>query len=820
MDAMPKDSLVRTVYEAAVEFDGRRFWEEFSNFDCFAARVPGEDAPVLGVVMGQAGEQFGLSLYRGPQAPVHLAIMQSDEGPGDDYFEVMDMVGFTMDIFAELPPEAQAVLREADLHPRFNEPAPHFIVKRPGHQPRRPDESELRLLLFALRGALQADQRGQFHPGSLDTREGVPTLLLGGDPRQPELSVTRERFETRPEARVLEFPSERPNLDNLPRLDSTWLVGLPPTPTQVEGDDRSFQLLLVVDDDFETALQTRLVSAAEAGEASGALFDTMKGDNSFGLEGLPGTIIFSSRKLFNETAAILEGTGVKCRYKPSIPKLRRVMSELEDFMERGAPPEFEDTPVSGASGVPAPGDLAGWKEADRRLARRFAECFRSEDRLMSSRAVKRYFGDDDLEYYFGAHEDQAVVMAYTAWGVLDYRPTKRSETLAEKMLSRGLPEAEARLLQARMEAHPTLYRVDDHDPRAGTIDMQDVLLGGSVTIHDQLMSENIDNGVLFAARACPAGRFHFVVPAGPPLGPYMGIEAVQFLQDCGVEFTRESLRLNARAFGWLWDWMDERQANWRPPIVRNTDGDDMVLHTGSFGVYDEPNVRRALLGREDIEHDPDADEFVWSRDDERSERMLGGPVTLGRIELVGDELIPSVNSAERFAKGREWLEAIDGVTFRGVDVRDFLNEEPEDRPPDETIAEPEPVEMTPELQEALQDMLYKQYMGWLDTPLPVLGGQTPREACGTDSGGQSVAMLIRTMADPMGPVPVRVPREAMLRELGLETGEPRSRRADADEAPQATSPPDFSPRARVGRNQPCPCGSGKKYKKCCGKTAG
>jgi uncharacterized protein YecA (UPF0149 family) len=24
---------------------------------------------------------------------------------------------------------------------------------------------------------------------------------------------------------------------------------------------------------------------------------------------------------------------------------------------------------------------------------------------------------------------------------------------------------------------------------------------------------------------------------------------------------------------------------------------------------------------------------------------------------------------------------------------------------------------------------------------------------------------------------------------------------------------------RVGRNDPCPCGSGKKYKKCCGRDA-
>jgi hypothetical protein len=30
----------------------------------------------------------------------------------------------------------------------------------------------------------------------------------------------------------------------------------------------------------------------------------------------------------------------------------------------------------------------------------------------------------------------------------------------------------------------------------------------------------------------------------------------------------------------------------------------------------------------------------------------------------------------------------------------------------------------------------------------------------------------------------------------------------------------LSSAGRVGRNEPCPCGSGKKYKKCCGKAAG
>jgi preprotein translocase subunit SecA len=30
--------------------------------------------------------------------------------------------------------------------------------------------------------------------------------------------------------------------------------------------------------------------------------------------------------------------------------------------------------------------------------------------------------------------------------------------------------------------------------------------------------------------------------------------------------------------------------------------------------------------------------------------------------------------------------------------------------------------------------------------------------------------------------------------------------------------PKFDTTKKIGRNDPCPCGSGKKYKKCCGAT--
>ncbi|MGH7149692.1 MAG: SEC-C metal-binding domain-containing protein, partial [Planctomycetota bacterium] len=52
----------------------------------------------------------------------------------------------------------------------------------------------------------------------------------------------------------------------------------------------------------------------------------------------------------------------------------------------------------------------------------------------------------------------------------------------------------------------------------------------------------------------------------------------------------------------------------------------------------------------------------------------------------------------------------------------------------------------------------------------------------------------------------------------------RTRAAQA-QATAATAPREAPPSARApergpGRNDPCPCGSGKKYKKCCGSASG
>jgi len=50
--------------------------------------------------------------------------------------------------------------------------------------------------------------------------------------------------------------------------------------------------------------------------------------------------------------------------------------------------------------------------------------------------------------------------------------------------------------------------------------------------------------------------------------------------------------------------------------------------------------------------------------------------------------------------------------------------------------------------------------------------------------------------------------------IGFETDKPE----DISDLERALNPPQLLTSKKIGRNEPCPCGSGKKYKKCCGAT--
>ncbi len=99
----------------------------------------------------------------------------------------------------------------------------------------------------------------------------------------------------------------------------------------------------------------------------------------------------------------------------------------------------------------------------------------------------------------------------------------------------------------------------------------------------------------------------------------------------------------------------------------------------------------------------------------------------------------------------------------------------------------------------------------LDKPIPALGGKSMREACQTEAGRREIRTLISTFPGPEDPVYEEPPLKRMLTERDVL--EP-----DTDEYRQKNVANSVIPSQRTPRNAPCPCGSGRKYKKCCGRA--
>jgi uncharacterized protein len=92
--------------------------------------------------------------------------------------------------------------------------------------------------------------------------------------------------------------------------------------------------------------------------------------------------------------------------------------------------------------------------------------------------------------------------------------------------------------------------------------------------------------------------------------------------------------------------------------------------------------------------------------------------------------------------------------------------------------------------------------------LPILG------LCGDENGQSVLGLDIDTETEIARDAPDMIP--ACVGEIARFW---RARRAGQPGSPQTDHLHFARTNTKVGRNDPCPCGSGKKFKKCCGQTA-
>ncbi|HRU06483.1 MAG TPA: hypothetical protein P5137_12005 [Candidatus Brocadiia bacterium] len=756
--------LCREALSAVLEFHARGLWREWENEECFAVVVPGEEYPMYASVMGQGGEEFGLMLFRGEDAARNLVEMLNGDPRDLDMPDEVAFMGFSMSLFSEVPPFARSFLKKAQVPCRRDSLVPFLVVQEPGKCLRGVLPDEVLKLLFVLKGVLKAHEEGLLKPDSILCAETVQTLVVDGDPLAPQATVESRPNDGMRSSNIVKLPNVPNDLRGLPRLAGRWIIGYERLPVAIDADDRTVRMIVVADE------KTEMILAAEAirggiSEAVETVYDVFRGDNSTKTAGIPDEILVAHRGLFNALAPTLKALGVPNRYEPGMPLLEEILDELLERLDEGGSPDDDPKPPEITS-MPAPGDLDGWKalslQMDRRAGQRIFEMIGRSDR-----AMVRYFGDrDSADHFLRDYGTPFPLNCFADWCLLYYRAGKRSETLAESMLKESIPEPEIALLKAKMQARTSVYRID-RICGEGELTCVDVLFGGETVVHDRGLSKTAAEGLCLAAYLYRAGDFYFASPLGPALIASEAADAIEYLQDLGLELTPEGMARHAYLFGRLWNWVKERRENSAPPVLRNSDGEDLCFHTATYKVHDEGAVRAALAERKDIRQEGD-DQYSWVGNGGKSSVFANG-LHLASLEFVADALLVKVNSAERLQRVRKWLDGVPGLCFQCVRVRTVETMMEEGIPPDDRRGPEDRVPMTPELAAAVRSMMHSHYMRWLDTPIRALDGKTPRQACASAKGREKVALMIRAIPRPDGPgnVDMDVPREEMLKELGL-----------------------------------------------------
>lgn len=744
--------LARRVVAAAKRFQDWEPWLQFTDQYLFAFEVPGEPLPIYAIVLGAAGQSFGLSLYRGERALEQIHCVTTDPRPPI----VTPMLLLSFDPISAVRDEHLALVKAAGITDRV---IPTVVSIAPGGRGHPPSNPELRLLAQVIEAMLRAHASDLLRPRRIDLALGgkVLTLVIHGEKSKVH-DVTARFTDLAPlplagdTAPPLPWP-----LPELEAIDAHRLVGFAAAPFAIAEEANQPWVLCVLDPERERLAGLEVVvpdAPDDLREAMQALA-TILAEPKDGPAGLPRRLTFVHRRLGEAMAAPLRERGIEVDILDEHPSMAQFFTRLRDM------PAPDQQP---ADAIPPAADTPRWLEHHRSLQARL-EAASEGAGLHAQKALTAFFGEPDLveeldEYAARLdHDAQPHRLAYRNWFVTEYRGKANRQTIAERLLTEPLPAAERSLLTARITARTGLYRIARRRPPL--VVLSDVLSDFEIEVDDGSIAAATTDGQLLPARIGTASGHHFVVPLGPLVPGMFVDQAIADLQQTFGAFTSADLQRRPAMLGTLWEWMLDQQEG-SPPSLTNTDGDPLCFLTGTFVVEDWPRLLRALTQREDVEAEsaadnPECERWTWVRADAR------GNTLLAVLERVADQLLVQANSQQRLDAAREWLGATAGVRF--VQQRD-------QRPGDDHPPSPPPgldAALPPEALAQLQAQIDALTMRWLDDRIPALGDLTPREAVRTAAGRETVLRLIRSWPDPGGIPGLRAPRDRLRRELGLDS---------------------------------------------------
>lgn len=299
------------------------------------------------------------------------------------------------------------------------------------------------------------------------------------------------------------------------------------------------------------------------------------------------------------------------------------------------------------------------------------------------------------------------------------------------------------------------WQVESISPGAGVL-LKDLVTGEERSVADLSISRSASQWDIFFAQVVGLDGLYILNGIGPyPLTPARFRQGVvQFADDIrrrvGQTPDRVSLlRHQAEFVNHYLNCVDE-MLNPTLPELRNMDGDKLVMAKSKYTFSPErrADVIQALRGFRDL-HEEDrrdgADRFVW----------MGMPkspghkdkVVKGRLAVGSDGMESECNSESRDKTLRRRFLRTFGplLMHESTNLQPFHPGKAARKAPDSAGKESGAIDLaslSAEDRQRIEAVFEHQYMGWLDTEVPMLGGKTPRQAARTTRGKTHVAAMI------------------------------------------------------------------------------
>lgn len=281
-----------------------------------------------------------------------------------------------------------------------------------------------------------------------------------------------------------------------------------------------------------------------------------------------------------------------------------------------------------------------------------------------------------------------------------------------------LPADELELATHWLGSRRTASEVVSTRPGAG-ITLRDLHSEQTTEVRERTASRQLRPGDLLLTRILPTG-------AGAMLGLVLAVprQHRSRLQQVVAAGDAEA----------VFRWVSEAA---RPVHLVNNEGHELVLL--------EQRWRLSATGWDKLAADlePDGeDELHLMYEDDSGMRWLRA-----RLVREGGDVVVETNSRERADQLAQRLRDADPAA-------ELLSETQPD--PSALRAVPDPVEMTPEIHDALQQFVRQQEQRWVEESIPMFGGRTPREMVRTAAGRRDVEDFLadlEAMPMPSGPLP-------------------------------------------------------------------